>query len=127
MWCRGLIAHRELLLTLLFNSFHNRVNCDVTEFVRVQELSGALVPTENSGKFSEQPKYHSALGAVIPRAEDAASPTRPKGRNDRLFGQAEHAAIDPGTNFRVIVLVDAAAFQARKSRWIPSAEALGCA
>jgi len=53
--------------------------------------------------------------------------TRPKGRNDRLFGQAEHAAIDPGTNFRVIVLVDAAAFQARKSRWIPSAKPLGCA
>ena len=127
MWCRGLVAHRELPLTLLFNSFHNRVNCDVTEFVRVQELSGALVPTENSGKFSEQPKYHSVLGAVIPRAEDAASPTRPKGRNDRLFGQAEHAAIDPGTNFHVIVLVDAAAFQARKTRWIPSADALGCA
>jgi hypothetical protein len=127
MWCRGLIAHRELLLTLFFNSFHNRVNCDVTEFVRVQELSGALVPTQNSGKFCEQPKYHSALGAVIPRAEDVARRTRPKGRNDRLFGQAEHAAIDPGTNFRVIVLVDAAAFQARKSRWIPSVEALGCA
>lgn len=127
MWCRGLVAHRELLLTLLFNSFHNRVNCDVTEFVRVQELSGALVPTQNSGKFCEQPKYHSALGAVIPRAEDGLGRAWPKGRNERLFEQAEHAAIDPGTNFRVIVLVDAAAFQARKSRWIPSAEALGCA
>jgi hypothetical protein len=127
MWCRGLVAHRELLLTLLFNSFHIRVNCDVTEFVRVQELSGALVPTQNSGKFCEQPKYHSALGAVIPRAEDVVSRERPKGRNDRLFGQAEHAAINPGTNFRVIVLVDAATVQARKTRWIPSAEPLGCA
>jgi hypothetical protein len=127
MWCRGLIAHRELLLTLLFNSFHIRVNCDVTEFVRVQELSRALVPTQNSGKFCEQPKYHSALSALTPRVEDVASPTRPKGRNDRLFGQAEHAAIDPGTNFRVIVLVDAATFQVRKTRWIPSAEPLGCA
>ena len=64
---------------------------------------------------------------MIPRAEDVVSPARPKGRNERLSGQAEHAAIDPGTNFRVIVLVDAAAFQARKTRWIPSAEALGCA
>ena len=125
MWCRGLVAHRELLLTLLFNSFHNRVNCDVTEFVRVQELSGALVPTQNSGKFCEQPKYHSTLGAVIPRAEDVVSRTRPKRCNDRLFKQAEHAAIDPGISFRAIVQVDAAAFQARKTRWIPSAEALG--
>lgn len=127
MWCRGLVAHRELLLTLLFNSFHNRVNCDVTEFVRVQELSGALVPTQYSGKFCEQPKYHSALGAVIPRVEDVVGRAWPKGRDERLSGQAEHAAIDPGTNFRVIVLVDAAAFQARKTRWIPSAEPLGCA
>jgi hypothetical protein len=116
MWCRGLVAHRELLLTLLFNSFHNRVNCDVTEFVRVQELSGALVPTQYSGKFCEQPKYHSALGAVIPKVEDVASRTRLKGRNDRLFEQAEHAAIDLGTNFRVIVLDDAATVQARKPR-----------
>ena len=127
MWCRGLVAHRELLLTLLFNSFHNRVNCDVTEFVRVQELSRALVPTQNSGKFCEQPKYHSALGAVIPRAEDVTSRARPKGRNGPLFGQAKRAEIEPGTNFRAIVLVDAATVQARKTRWIPSAEALGCA
>ena len=127
MWCRGLVAHRELLLTLLFNSFHNRVNCDVTEFVRVQELSGALVPTENFGKFCEQPKYHSALGAVIPRAEDVVSRARPKAHNDRLFEQAEHAAIDPGTNFCAILQVDAATFQARKTRWIRTAEPLGCA
>ena len=127
MWCRGLIAHRELLLTLLFNSFHIRVNCDVTEFVRVQELSRALVPTQNSGKFCEQPKYHSALGAVIPRAEDGLGRAWPKGRNERLFEQAEHAAIGPGTNFCAIVLVDAATVQARKTRWIPTAKPLGCA
>ena len=95
--------------------------------MRVQELSGALVPTQNSGKFCEQPKYHSALGAVIPKAEDVVGRARPKGRDDRLSGQAAHAAIDPGTNFHVIVQVDAAAFQARKTRWIPSAEPLGCA
>jgi len=95
--------------------------------VRVQELSRALVPTQNSGKFCEQPKYHSALGAVIPRAEDVVSRAWPKRCNDRLFEQAEHAAIDLETNFRASVQVDAAAFQARKTRWIPSAEALGCA
>lgn len=64
---------------------------------------------------------------MIPRAEDVVSPARPKGRNERLFEQAEHAAIDPGTNFRVIVLVNAATVQARKTRWIKSAKALGCA
>jgi hypothetical protein len=49
-------------------------------------------------------------------------------RSQRAPVRAGRACRDrPGANFHVIVLVDAAAFQARKTRWIPSAEALGCA